>query len=83
MTSPEDVLQYFGKNVQEDTRVKSKAVLNKEEKTVYDCFGTDPLQTDDLLQMTNFPLSSLQPILLQLEIKGLIKKAPFGGYIKL
>ena len=83
LTSPEDVFQYFGMTVGKDTEKRNRVTLTKEEKTVYDMFQTDPLSTDDLLFNTQFPVSILQPLLLSLEIKGLIKKAPLGGYMKL
>ena len=83
LTCPEDVLQYLGVAVKKDTVKKSRLVLSREEKAVYDCLSTDMGTVDELLNKTALPLGTLQSVLLTLEIKGAVKKAPMGGYVRL
>ncbi|MBQ1377932.1 MAG: DNA-processing protein DprA [Lachnospiraceae bacterium] len=82
LTCPEDVLQYLGIQVKKDTPAPKKAMLSREEKVVYECFGADDTTVDQLLEISTFPATILQTVLLTLEIKGLIRKTPFGGYRK-
>ena len=82
LTCPEDVLQYLGIQVKKDTPAPKKAMLTREEKVVYECFGADDTTVDQLLEISTFPATILQTVLLTLEIKGLIRKTPFGGYRK-
>ena len=83
LTCPEDVLQYLGISVKQETFKKSRAVLTAEEKTIYDCFGTDTLSMDELLEKSGFPAGMLTEVLLRLEIKGLIRKEDLSGYLRI
>ena len=83
LTCPEDVLQYLGIAVEKDTLKKNSVSLTKKEKIIYDLVKNDITLIDELLVKSAFSLSELQAVLLQLEIKGLIKKEPLGGYLAL
>ena len=83
LTCPEDVLQYLGISVKKDTLKKASVSLTKKEKVIYDLISGGASLVDELLIKSTFPLSEVQSVLLMLEIKGLIKKEPLGGYLAL
>ena len=83
LTCPEDVLQYLGLSVGEDTVKRANVTLSDAEKTVFGLLGKTPVSTEELLDISSLPLSVLTEILVKLEIKGVIKKESHGGYVRL
>ncbi|MBQ6550562.1 MAG: DNA-processing protein DprA [Lachnospiraceae bacterium] len=83
LTCPEDVLQYFGMDVKSETVRRNRVTLTREEKIILDYLGGTPRSMDDLLALSGFPVSILAGILVDLEIKGAVKKTGMSGYIRL
>lgn len=83
LTCPEDVYQYFGMEVRGETVRRNRVSLTREEKTVLDLLGGTPVSVDELLLTSRFPVSILTGILINLEIKGAVKKSGIGGYVRL
>lgn len=52
------------------------------EKKIYELLDLQPQNIDELGEMTNFPMSELLQGLLNLEIQGVVRKVPNGGYIR-
>lgn len=82
LTCPEDVLQYLGFKTGKDEIHRSKVLLSKEENIVFENIEKSPRRIDDIIHSTGLPVSVLNEILIRLEIKGLIKREPFGGYLR-
>ena len=83
LTCPEDIFQYFGMTVKNETVRKKQVRLSREEKIILDLMGSTPAGVDDLLEKSCFPVSILTGILVDLEIKGAVKKNGMNGYIRL
>ena len=83
LTCPEDIFQYFGMTVKNETVRKNQVRLSREEKIILDLMGSTPAGVDDLLEKSCFPVSILTGILVDLEIKGAVKKNGMNGYIRL
>lgn len=80
LLAPEDVLQYLGMNVHGDTVRRNKVLLRPEEKLVFTAVTDTDGSVEALLSHTGFPFSSLSEILVELEVKGLVKRESIGGY---
>ena len=83
LTCPEDIYQYFGMSVSGETVRNNKVLLTREEKAVLELLGSTPVSMDELLITSNFPVSVLAGILVNLEIKGAVRKSGVSGYLKL
>ncbi len=56
--------------------------LDKEEKIVYDVISENPITIDELAYKTELSIQTIQYLLIQLELGGLIKKLPGQRYIQ-
>jgi len=82
LTCPEDVLQFLGKKVAQDTLKSPRALLTPEEESVYACLSLTPVSVDELLGKTGLPAGVLLEILVRLEIKSVVKKSGISGYLR-
>ena len=82
LTAPEDVFQFLGIRVGQDTVKKRAVSLTKEEKAVADLVGQTPADMETLLEKSAFPLTVLTEVLLRLEIKGVVTKQALEGYVR-
>ena len=82
LTSPEELLEEWGmlssKNQQKNNLMKFP--LESEENIVYSCLGFHPKSLEQLITMTNYPVSRLLDILVGLELKGFIKEISKNYY---
>ena len=80
LTCPEDVIQYLGLAVEEETFMKPKPRLGTEEEAVYSLLSEEPVPVDTLLTRSTMPVSELSAVLVSLEMKGVVKRAEGEGY---
>lgn len=82
--SPEELLKDFEIDCLNfiTFRKKNKIALAPEEETVYDCIRLQPQHIEELMAKTKMDLSKLTAILLELELKGLIKEITKNQYIR-
>ena len=80
LLSARDVLEDLGValRLEERTRVS----VAEEEKPVLAVLSGDPLHVDEICQETGIPMSALLSVLVQLEIKGLVRPLPGKLYVR-
>ncbi len=83
LTCPEDIYQYFGLESRGETIRKNQVSLTREEKAILDLLGGTPVSMEELLQASHYPVSILAGVLVNLEIKGTVKKSGVSEYIRL
>ena len=83
LTCPEDIYQYFGMAVRGETMRRNQVTLTREEKVILDLLGSTPVSMDTLLLQSGYPVSILANVLVNLEIKGAVKKSGVSGYTRL
>ena len=54
--------------------------LNKRERDIYTLLSSQPRSIDDLVAVSNLPVSAISTLLMSLELRRLAKKTP-GGYV--
>ncbi len=87
ITEPEDILEIY--NIK--TSVKNQnplvekilAELGLDEKNIYQCLGSGPVHIDKIIENSNLSTSLVNGLLIQLEIKGLVKNLGNQNYIQL
>lgn len=72
------VLEKRGENLAENIKVS----LAKEETLVYSCLGLEPKSIDDILEETGLEPSCAAGVLIQLQMKGLLRESFKNHYIK-
>lgn len=80
LTCPEDVLQYLGLNVKEDTKREKKTPLEPREELVFRAVSESHSDVESLLVRTGLPVTDLLETLVCLEIRGIIRKEEGGVY---
>ena len=76
-TDPEDVLAYYGKNV--ERAAPDPHQLTTEEILIYSALQDDDKHFEELLTITGLSMGALMSTLTKLEVLGVIKKHP-GNY---
>jgi len=66
----------------EPVMVKDSAAASQEETAIYNHLCAQPLQIDELVEKTNMDIPKISGILLQLQLKRLIKQLPGKLYIR-
>lgn len=75
---PKEIIEFYGLNSFEE---KVQALtLNLEEQIIINVLATDEVAYQELVIKTNFPTKKLNPLLLGMEMKGLIVKLPGNIY---
>lgn len=77
---PEDVFCYLGLPAAGETFKKPHVRMTEMEKCVFELIGQEEKTVDALLTLSNLPISVLLETLLRLEVLGMVKKGPMGGY---
>jgi len=62
--------------------VEKNTSLNKEEKIIYRLITTEPVQIDEIIEASKLPASKVSEILLNLELKDLIKEIEGKRFVK-
>lgn len=83
--SPFDILQDLNINVSnlKNFHEKNKFLLAQDEETVYSCIRLQPKSMEELLEETKMELTKLTNVLLQLELKNLIRTIGQSNYIRI
>jgi DNA processing protein len=79
-TCPEDVIRDLGVAVQLEE--KAKVEVSAEEKTVLEALSADPLHVDEVCETLGMPMAVLLGVLMQLELKGLVRQLPGKFFVK-
>lgn len=84
LLSPEELLEELGifQQNQKKNEMNKKFVLETRENIVYSCLDLHPQNIDRLISMTKLPVSELLDILMQLELKGLVREISKNYYVK-
>jgi DNA processing protein len=77
LLSVDDVLQELG--VARRAEERSRVEVAAEERPVLDFLTAEPAQVDEICEGLGMPMASLLSVLMQLEIKGLVRQLP-GKY---
>ncbi len=86
LASVNDILEKIGevKQIPIDFKEENKCLdgLSEIQKNIYNVLSSNNLSFDELIQSTNLEVQNLLTNLSILELKGLIEKAPDGGYVR-
>ncbi len=82
VTSAEEVLEALGIKYTKSKREVKEVVLNNDEKKVWDGLSTDPIYLDELKERLDMPTPIILKILLELEIRGLVRQLPGMMFVK-
>lgn len=79
ITSAEDILYYLNWDQDVEVPVAQRKLfveLSENERLVYDCLQSGHLHVDEIFQRTKLTMSKLSPLLLQLEMNGMVRSLP-------
>ncbi|MDI6840800.1 MAG: DNA-processing protein DprA [bacterium] len=79
-TSPQDILEYLG--IKPVTKEKEKLKLDKDEKKVFDILSYEPMHVDNLAEILGIPISKVLGVLLELELRGVVKQLPGRNFVR-
>lgn len=79
-TCPEDVIRDLGVAVQLEE--KAKVDISAEEAPVMEALSADPLHVDEICETLGMPMATLLGVLMQLELKGVVRQLPGKFFIK-
>jgi len=85
LTSPKDVLEYFGIDSCCETgsmKPWSGQPLTKEEKKIQSVLGPDPMHIELICEASGIPLQLLSSLLNSMELKGAVRSAGHASYVK-
>lgn len=82
VTSAEEVLDYLGIKFTKREREVKEIMLNEREKIIWDALSYEPVYLDELKDSLDMSTAEILKILLDLEIKGLIKQLPGMMFVK-
>jgi DNA processing protein len=85
--SPEDMLSDLGLIESDDNSLfsrasKPKVNLSPDSRKVFDCIGSEPINTDKIAELCGMEISDTLSILLILEFEDLIRQLPGKNYIR-
>lgn len=85
LLTPEELLEELGfsQDLKIENERQKKFVLETEENIVYSCLGFQPQNLEELIGATNYPVSKLLDILMNLELRGIIKEISKNYYVKM
>lgn len=87
VTCYQDILQEYyeftPKAVRQECQEQELLLLDTEEELVIQCIGYDPSHMDEILSATGLSVGQLSTILLQLELRGLIKSLPGRYWVRI
>ncbi len=82
VTSAEEVLEYLNIKWTKKEREVKEIILKDDEKTVWDGLSFEPIYLDELKEKIGMPTAEILKILLDFEIKGLVKQLPGMMFVK-
>ncbi|MBD3286942.1 DNA-protecting protein DprA [candidate division WOR-3 bacterium] len=86
VSSIDDVLEEYGTVLEsgQDTREDATEgmALSADEKRIYRLLGPEPIHVDKIVDKLGIASASLHPILLNMELKGVIKQLPGMRFVK-
>ncbi|OYD17374.1 DNA-protecting protein DprA [candidate division WOR-3 bacterium JGI_Cruoil_03_51_56] len=80
VTSAKDILQELGVALHLEERAKISVA--EDEKPVLEFLSGDPLHVDEICQGLGIPMAKLLGVLMQLEVKGLVRQLPGKFFVK-
>lgn len=82
--SGDDILNFYGLSVETNITIsdKNSKVFTKEEKQILEILSDESIHIDSIKKESNFTIQKLSFILLDMELKGLIKQLAGKHYIK-
>ena len=80
--SAEDILKAFSIEVKKESKADQRVKLNGNEEKIIEAVSDEPVHIDSLLNKTGLAIKDLSYILLDLELRGLIKQLSGNLYIK-
>lgn len=82
VTSPDEVLQYLNIKWTKKEREVKEIILKDDEKTVWASLSFEPIYLDELKEKVDMPTAEILKILLDFEIRGLVKQLPGMMFVK-
>ncbi|MCM8800941.1 MAG: DNA-processing protein DprA [Candidatus Omnitrophica bacterium] len=87
VSSVEDILEEFGfsgiiSQNKDNSNKSLRPELTLEEKIIYDLIAEEPVSLEEIVEKTDLELSWVLRIILELEMKGLIKQLPGKQFVK-
>jgi DNA processing protein len=80
VTSAEDILRDLGLAMKVEARAKVEVA--DEERPVLEFLSSEPLHVDEICEGLGIPMAALLCVLLQLELKGLVRQLPGKFFVK-
>ncbi|MEM1136761.1 MAG: DNA-processing protein DprA [Bacteroidota bacterium] len=81
ITSSEDIVKMMNWDIEtKNVRQKLTIALNKDEQTIYELLVNKNLQIDELSYRAQIPIGKIPSVLLEMEIKGIVKALPGQKY---
>ncbi len=84
ITSAKDVIEYLKipiKKIKKKENKKNNISLTENEKLVLSYISEIPIEVENVIVKTNFPINEIQAILTMLELKGAITRLPGQRYV--
>jgi DNA processing protein len=82
VTSAQEIMESLGVRYSRKERETKEALLNEDEKAIWNHLSFEPIYLDILAEKLNQPTASILNTLLSLEIKGLVKQLPGMMFVK-
>ena len=82
VTTADEILESLGIKYTKKERTTKTLLLHQEEKLIWDQLSLEPIYLDVLAENLKQPTSQILNILLDLEIKGLVKQLPGMMFVK-
>ena len=79
-TSPQDVLEYLG--IKPITEEEGKLKLSDDERRMFNLLNYEPKGLDNLSETLNFSIPKVLNILLDLELRGIVKQLPGRNFVR-
>jgi len=78
----EDILEELNlKNINQQIEAKEIIPENENEKKILECLELNSLHIDELVEISGINITELNPILMTMEMKGMVKNIGGGNYI--
>lgn len=80
VTRVEDILEEFNLKIYPNKKEQILSMLDEEEKVIFQALLKEPMISDELVEISSYPISKVLNILSSLEIKGVVAKNSEGKY---
>lgn len=82
VTTPEDILQFYGMEEESNTMVNSGKEIQEKYQIIYKAIGQLPISCNEIAKFTNKSMAETMEALCMLELEGYIKNVPGNKYIR-